>query len=99
MSRILKFGTNVGYDLLYCIKENQHVLLIIPLICPFFFLSNQIFCYKFLNTLRVAKYIVGEKTKLRYILPSSLFSICHSSVVHREICDKYFSGTIAHRIL
>ena len=22
--RILKFGTNVGYDL-YCVKENQHV--------------------------------------------------------------------------
>ena len=22
--RILKFGTNVGYDLLYCVKENQH---------------------------------------------------------------------------
>ena len=21
--RILKFGTNVGYDLLYCVKENQ----------------------------------------------------------------------------
>ena len=24
MPRILKFGTNVGYDLLYCVKENQH---------------------------------------------------------------------------
>ena len=22
--RILKFGTNVRYDLLYCVKENQH---------------------------------------------------------------------------
>ena len=22
--RILKFGTNIGYDLLYCLKENQH---------------------------------------------------------------------------
>ena len=21
--RILKFGTNVGYDLLYCVRENQ----------------------------------------------------------------------------
>ena len=27
-----------------------------------------------------------------------LFSISHSIVIHREICDKYFSGTIAHRI-
>ena len=24
MPRVLKFGTNVGYDLLYCVKENQH---------------------------------------------------------------------------
>ena len=24
MPRILKFGTNVGYDLLYCVKENQY---------------------------------------------------------------------------
>ena len=24
MLRILKFGTNVGYDMLYCVKENQH---------------------------------------------------------------------------
>ena len=23
--RILKFGTNVGHDLLYCVKENQYV--------------------------------------------------------------------------
>ena len=26
MPRILKFGTNVGYDLLYCVKENQHAV-------------------------------------------------------------------------
>ena len=24
MPRILKLGTNVGYDLLYLVKENQH---------------------------------------------------------------------------
>ena len=23
MARILTFGTNVGYDLLFCVKENQ----------------------------------------------------------------------------
>ena len=54
------------------------------LICPFFFLSKQIFCYRFLSfyesqssncvyTLRVAKYIVGQKTKLIFILPSFSF--------------------------
>ena len=104
--RILKFDTNVGYDLLYCVKDNQpaayHCL-----ICRFFFLSKQIFCYKFLSLyesqslqiLRVAKYIVGQKTKLIFILPSfSFFSISHSNIIHWEICDKYFSGIIACRI-
>ena len=47
--RILKFGTNVGYDLLYCIKENQHAAAYYSLIYPFFFLSKQIFCYIFLR--------------------------------------------------
>ena len=36
--KILKFGTNIGYDLLYCVKENQHAALIVPFICSFFFL-------------------------------------------------------------
>ena len=49
MPRILKFGTNVGYDLLYCVNENQHAALVLPIIYPFFFLSKQIFCYKFLS--------------------------------------------------
>ena len=47
--RILKFGTNVGYDLLYCVKENQPAASYHCLICPFFFLSKQIFCYIFLS--------------------------------------------------
>ena len=70
--RTLKFGTNVGYNLLYCVRENQPPPLIIPFICPFFFLSNKNFCPIFLGfyeressnfvyTLRVAKYIVGKK--------------------------------------
>ena len=49
MPRILKFGINVGYDLLYCVKENQHAAIYYSLICPFFFLSKQIFCYIFLS--------------------------------------------------
>ena len=57
------------------------LLLIIPFICPFFFLSNQIFSHRFLGSydsqsahilyaviLRVAKFIVGRKTKtLRFL--------------------------------
>ena len=33
--RILKFGTNVGYDLLYCVKENQPAAHIIDLFVDF----------------------------------------------------------------
>ena len=101
--RILKFGKNVGYDLLYCIKENQPAAAYHCFICPFFVLSKQIFYYKFLSfyesqslqifvyTLTLAKYIVRQKTKLIFILPSfSFFSISYSNVIHREICDKIF---------
>ena len=79
--RILKFGTNVGYDLLYCVKENQHAALIIPFIYSFFFLSKQIICYKFLSfyesqSLQILythwewPSIVGLQTELlRFIFP------------------------------
>ena len=48
-----------------------------------------------------AKYIVGQKTKiLRFIFAIFfLFPISHSSVIHRELCVKDFSGTTAPRIL
>ena len=77
MPRILKFGINVGYDLLYCVKENQPSVAYYSTYLSIFFLSKQIFCYRFLSfyeshlvyTLRVAKYIEGQKTKLRFILP------------------------------
>ena len=107
--RILKFGTNVGYDLLYCVKENQHAALIFPLIYPFFFLSKQIFCYKFLSfdgsqSLQILYWewpgILWDRKQNRFILPSfSFFHFSNVIHVHREICDKYFSGTIARRIL
>ena len=51
--RILKFGTHVGYDLLYCVKENQHAAEYHSLylsICPFFFVSNKTFCHRILSS-------------------------------------------------
>ena len=57
----------------------------------------------FLCTLRVAKYILGQNSKMLiyfYLLfPFSLFSISHSNIIHREICVKDFSGTTVPRIL
>ena len=58
----------------------------------------------FVYTLRVAKYTVGKKVKMLRLIfviffSFFLFSISHSNVIHREICVKDFSGTIAPRIL
>ena len=46
------FDANVGYDLLYRVKENQLALLIIPLICPFFFISSKFSVTNFLASMR-----------------------------------------------
>ena len=50
MPLILKFDTNVRYDLLYCTKANQPFLYSVPFICPFFFLANKIFCHRVLGS-------------------------------------------------
>ena len=109
--RILKFGTNVGYDLLYYVKENQHAAAYHFLNSPFFFLSKQIFCYKFLS--------FYESQGLQILFthwewPSIFWDrkqnwdlfFLRSSLFHLSLqcntwgnCDKYFSGTIARRIL
>ena len=48
--RILKFGTKLASDELYCVTKNSHILLISPFICSFFFLSNGNFCHRFLSS-------------------------------------------------
>ena len=111
--RILKSGTNVGYDLLHFLRENQthdayHFLYLSIFLSlqSDFLLQNSWFLWElessnFLYTLRVAKYIVGQKTKmLRSIFTIfSIFSISHSNEIHREICVKDFSGTAASGIM
>ena len=113
MPRILKFCTNVGYDLLHCVKENQHAAAYhFPYL--FIFLSHQAnFLLQISLTAsmraRVFKFCIhidrgqvycGTENKTQiYIALFLIFSISYSSVIHSEICDKYFSGTIACRIL
>ena len=87
-------------------------MLTISFICPFFFLSNQIFCYRFLGFYESQSLqtsytpwewpsIVEQKTKmLRFIFTIFFhFSISHTNVIQREISVKVFSGTTAPRIL
>ena len=47
---ILKFGTKLDSDELYCVTKNSHKLLISPFICSFFFLSNGNFRHRFLSS-------------------------------------------------
>ena len=47
--KILKFGTKIGYDLLYCVRQNQHPRAIIPFICSLF-LSLKMFHHTFLTS-------------------------------------------------
>ena len=101
--RILNFGTNV--DLLHCVRANQppdayhflYLSIFLALQSNFLLQISRLLwepkSSNFLYTLRVAKYIVGQKTKmLRFIFtiffPFFLFSISHSSVIHREIVSK-----------
>ena len=113
--RILKFGKNVGYDLLYCVKENQHAA---AYHSPYLsiFLSHQANfllqisltasmrarVFKFCIHIESGQVYWGTENKTQiYIALFLIFSISHSNVIHREICDRYFSWTtcIARRIL
>ena len=110
--RILKFSTNIGYDLLYYVRENQppaayyflYLSILLSLLSNFLLQISLLLwepeSSNFIYTLGVAKYIVGQKTKmLRFIFTFSLhFSISHSNAIHREICVKDFSRTTAPRV-
>ena len=63
MPRILKFGTNVGYALLYCVKENQHAAIYYSLYLSIFLSLQNVFVTEFSAciTARVFKYILLER--------------------------------------
>ena len=97
--RILKFGTNVGYDLLYCVKANQHAAAYhSPYLSIFSFSPSKFLSFYDSQSLRILYrhwedqvYCgSGNKTEIYFAL-FLLFSIYHANVIHREICDKYFS--------
>ena len=107
--RILKFGTNVWYDLLHCVRDNQssgayhflYLSIFLSLQSNFLLQISRLLLEtessNFLYTLSVAKYIVGQKTKmLRFFSIFFHFPFFHLSLqyIHREICVKDFSGTL-----
>ena len=97
--RILKFSTNIGYDLLYRVRENQHFVLIIPFIglcLPFS--QMKIFVTHFSAPMRARDFKfcihqrrVGLLCKRNPWRTFSCFS--YSNVMHWEICVKDFSGS------
>ena len=105
----------MGYDLLYCVRENPHahayhiVYLSIFLLLQYtiydsnFSAPKRVRIFKFgIHLQKIEVYCVKENHDDIFVLPSFsllLFSISHSSVMHREICVKNFSETAAPRIL
>ena len=87
------------------------LLLSFPLFVHFSLSSSKFSVTNFLASMRarVFKFCIhieggqvycGTENKTEiYFAFFFLFSISHSNVIHAEICDKYFSGTIARRIL
>ena len=60
--------------------------------------------FKFLIPLESGQVYCGTEnqdaeTYFYLLFPFSFFSICHSNVIHKEICVKDLSGTTAPRIL
>ena len=51
--RILKYDTNIGYDLLYCVRENQHPHADHSLYLSIFSFSNKIFITHFSVPMRI----------------------------------------------
>ena len=96
-------------------KRISMLLLIVPFICPFFFLSNKTFHHRnlssyysqslqiFINLERGQVYCGKENQdsviNFCLLFPFFLFFNSHSNVIHRDICVKDFSGTTVPRIL
>ena len=88
--RILKFGINIGYDLLYCVKENQHAAayhsfylsIFLSLQANFLLqISHLLWEPESSNFVYTWPSILGQKTKLlRFIFFP--FSISHSNVIY-----------------
>ena len=108
MPRILKFGTNIGYDKLYCVTKNQPHMAYQSLYLSIF-LSNKFFHHIITASMstRVFKFCICDEDNEVYFCKQnqaaeiyfchlflfSPFSISHSKVMNMEIFVKDFSGT------
>ena len=97
--RILKFGTIVRYDLLYCVKENQPPPLLSPLFIHFSFSPIKLSIIEFSIPMRARVFILcmhlekgqvycGKEIQDAVINVCLLVFLSHSSVIQRDICVK-----------
>ena len=112
MSKISEIWDKCWVGLVLCKRESACCCLSFPLFVHFSFSPSKFFCYKFVSfyetkSLQIFIHIesgqvyCGTENQDAEICVAFflLFAIYHSNLILREICDKYFSGTIAHRIL
>ena len=102
--RILKFGTNIGYDLLYCIRDNQHPYAYHSLNLSIFLFLPQIFSSQisqllsepefsnFLYTYRGLKYIVIKKTTMMKFNMPSFFHLSLQYNTKGNLCQRFLKN-------
>ena len=105
----MKFGTNIGYGKLYCVRENQPSPAYQSLYLSIFLSLNEIsvtdfsapiyaslfkFCIH-LDSLQMYCVRENQMTTICFsiVFPLCSFSICHSCIMNGEISVKHFSGT------
>ena len=110
MPRILKFGTHIEYDKMYCVLKNQPHMVYQSLYLSIF-LSFQFFFHHISSasmSARVFKFCIHNEDDQVYYRKQNQraeiyfcllflffpFSISYSKVMNMEIFDKDFSGTI-----
>ena len=111
--RMMKFGTNIGYDKLYCVRKNQPSPAYQSLYSSIFLSLIEISVTEFsapiyssffkvcipLDNAQV--YCVRENQMARIcfsiLFPLCSFTICH--ILNMEISVKHFSGTARHRMM
>ena len=105
--RILKFGTNILHDLLHCVRDNQHPLLMLIkrqsassphayhslYLSIFFFFSNRMFCHRCLSSYE------SQTLQILYTPTEGLCILCkenHDAEIYFAFFFPLFLFSISH---
>ena len=95
-----QISANIGYDFLYCVRENQHPHAYHPFICSFFFFSNNFFSSNFVYTYRGLKYIVKKKKTTKKPHNAQIFLVFFLPFFHlslqcnakENVCQRFLNS-------